>query len=142
MYILEEKEKRVCPQCYCTEVEAKGQTEDGSLHYVCPDCGWSCEGASTEADDLKSPTFYEVTKDKVSDKSWLAALIFALIGLFGIGGLARFYVGKKATGVIWIFTGGLFMVGAFYDIIMLLLNRFTDKEGKPLVRSVSVVNLD
>lgn len=38
-----------------------------------------------------------------------------LISGFGALGFHRFYLNKPATGVLWILTGGLGMVGAIYD---------------------------
>ena len=63
-----------------------------------------------------------------SPKSRLVAtlLCFFLGGL----GIHRFYVGKVGTGILSIFTGGLFGIGALVDFIMILCGSFTDKEGK------------
>jgi TM2 domain-containing membrane protein YozV len=40
-----------------------------------------------------------------------------LISGCGALGFHRFYLGKKGTGLLWFFTGGLGMVGAVYDFI-------------------------
>ncbi|MBO4381063.1 MAG: TM2 domain-containing protein [Clostridia bacterium] len=63
-----------------------------------------------------------------SPKSRLVAtlLCFFLGGL----GIHRFYVGKVGTGILYVFTGGLFGIGALVDFIMILCGSFTDKEGK------------
>ncbi len=63
-----------------------------------------------------------------SPKSRLVAtlLCFFLGGL----GIHRFYVGKVGTGILYLFTGGLFGIGALVDFIMILCGSFTDKEGK------------
>jgi len=42
-----------------------------------------------------------------------------LISGFGALGFHRFYLGKPATGVLWIITGGLGMVGSIYDFFTL-----------------------
>ncbi len=63
---------------------------------------------------------------------WAAAL--AVVGpLFGLSGLHRFYVGKIGTGILWLFTGGLFLIGQIIDIIMILTGQFEDKNGLRVV---------
>ncbi len=37
----------------------------------------------------------------------------------GIFGVHRFYLGKWVTGLIWLFTGGLLLVGLLYDLLTL-----------------------
>jgi hypothetical protein len=43
---------------------------------------------------------------------WLACL-------FGLAGIHRFYLGKPVTGVIWLFTWGLFGIGQLVDLVKL-----------------------
>jgi len=51
---------------------------------------------------------------------------------FGILGIHRVYVGKWGTALIWFLTGGIVGIGALVDFIMILLGKFTDKEGRVL----------
>jgi hypothetical protein len=46
------------------------------------------------------------------------AYLLWLIG-FGAFGLQRFYLGKIATGILWLCTGGLFGIGSLYDLFTL-----------------------
>ncbi|MDR2741514.1 MAG: NINE protein [Treponema sp.] len=47
------------------------------------------------------------------------AYLFWLISGFGALGFHRFYLGKIPTGLLWMCTGGLGMVGAIYDFFTL-----------------------
>ena len=42
-----------------------------------------------------------------------------LISGFGALGFHRFYLGKVGTGLLWIFSGGLAMIGSIYDFFTL-----------------------
>lgn len=65
-------------------------------------------------------------------KSWLVTLLLCLF-LGGLG-VHRFYVGKNGTGVLWLISGGLLGIGWLVDFIKILCNKFTDKQGQPLVK--------
>ena len=43
------------------------------------------------------------------DLTWI---LLTFLGLFGVH---RFYLGKWITGLIWLLTGGLFLIGYLYD---------------------------
>lgn len=47
---------------------------------------------------------------------------------FGMFGLHRFYLGKYATGILWLLTVGLFGVGYLYDYLM--LNEIVDERNR------------
>lgn len=42
-----------------------------------------------------------------------------LLTFFGIFGIHRFYMGKYITGILYFFTGGLFLFGYLYDLLTL-----------------------
>ena len=43
------------------------------------------------------------------------ALTWILLTFLGLFGVHRFYLGKWITGLIWLLTGGLFLIGYLYD---------------------------
>lgn len=65
---------------------------------------------------------------EISPKSRTTA--FILVFLFGVFGFHRFYVGKKGTGLLYLFTFGLFSIGALVDLWVVLLGGFKDKENR------------
>jgi len=68
--------------------------------------------------------------DAMSDKSNTVALLLCLF--LGILGVHRFYVGKTGTGVLQLVTLGGIGIWATIDLIMIVLQKFTDGEGNTL----------
>lgn len=46
-------------------------------------------------------------------------LSWILLTFLGVFGIHRFYMGKIFTGLLYLFTGGLFLVGVLYDFLTL-----------------------
>ncbi|HBS03575.1 MAG TPA: hypothetical protein DEA96_01325 [Leptospiraceae bacterium] len=42
-----------------------------------------------------------------------------LLWIFGFTGAHRFYYGKPVTGIIWLYTGGLFLIGWIIDFFLI-----------------------
>lgn len=53
-------------------------------------------------------------------KSKMTAIILCCCGFLGIGGLHKFYEGKAGMGILYLLTGGLFLIGTIIDLIVLL----------------------
>ncbi len=74
---------------------------------------------------------YRLLPPGVSPHKRLVALLLTVFG--GVFGLQRFYVGKVATGLLWLVTSGLFGIGALIDLIMIASGGFYDRQGRRLV---------
>lgn len=66
-----------------------------------------------------------------SPKSRLVTLLLCLF--IGTLGIHRFYTGKTGTGILYIFTLGLFGIGTLVDLIMIITGSFKDKSGAPVL---------
>jgi serine/threonine protein kinase len=62
------------------------------------------------------------------------ALLFASLQFLGLAGMHRFYAGRTGTGIVWLLTFGLAGIGQVVDVILLLLGRFRDADGRRLLR--------
>ena len=62
-----------------------------------------------------------------SPKNVYVALFLCLF--LGMYGVHRYYVGKIGTGLLWTFTGGVFLIGWISDVISIFSEKFTDRDG-------------
>lgn len=70
----------------------------------------------------------EALAARYSPKSRFVALMLAFfVGFFGVH---RFYVGRWLTGILYIFTVGLFGIGWLLDILFILFGAMTDSKGR------------
>ena len=52
-------------------------------------------------------------------KSSAISYLLWILGLGGLLGFHRFYLGRWVTGLLWMFTGGMFLVGAIVDLFLM-----------------------
>ena len=100
-----------CPKC-------GAPVEDSAT--FCPKCGTSLQAQPASPLDSKVP----------SDGRWLIALLLCFF--LGCLGIHRFYVGQTGSGIAMLLTCGGCGIWALVDFIMILVNSFTDKDGRPL----------
>jgi hypothetical protein len=67
-----------------------------------------------------------------SDKDWLTTLLLSF--LVGILGIDRFYLGYTGLGILKLVTLGGCGIWALIDLILIVMGRMTDAQGRPLRR--------
>lgn len=65
-----------------------------------------------------------------SEKDFIVTLLLSIF--LGVFGIHRFYAGKVGTGLIWLFTLGVFGFGYIADIVIITAQSFDDKNGKTI----------
>jgi TM2 domain-containing membrane protein YozV len=69
----------------------------------------------------------------MEQKNYMTTLLLCLFA--GCVGAHRFYVGKTGSGVAQLLTAGGCGIWTLVDLIMILTNKFTDAQGRPLLKS-------
>jgi TM2 domain-containing membrane protein YozV len=61
--------------------------------------------------------YYKRRTEMIKERElWVAYLLWFFLGLIGVH---KFYVGKIGMGILYIFTGGIFMIGWLIDLFTL-----------------------
>lgn len=80
---------------------------------------------------------HPITGEPFSDKSKVIAGLLQLLGLFGLVGIGRIYIGDTKLGVIQLIVGLLTctigaIVWGIVDAVMILTDKVRDPYGRPL----------
>lgn len=70
---------------------------------------------TTELDDEQKKYFYMIYSSKRKNPQDL--LLFTLLAFVGVAGVQRFMVGQIGMGILYLFTGGLCLIGTIVDLI-------------------------
>ena len=61
-------------------------------------------------------------------------LVTLLLCIFlGYLGIHRFYLGKTLSGILYLCTGGFFVIGVIVDVILILIGAMRDADGNELM---------
>lgn len=106
---------------------------------ICPMCGKQVEDlANRQPQQIVINNQNTNTNENVNvngvmppPKSKMVALLLCIF--LGFFGAHRLYVGKVGTGIVWLFTAGLFGIGWIADIILIAIGSFRDRWGRALM---------
>lgn len=92
---------------------------------ICTKCGRQIEDIKSNHEPVIINNNVSATANNTAGisgkaKSKALAIVLCIIGFCGFAGLHKFYEGKIVMGIIYFFTGGLFLIGTIVDIFALL----------------------
>ncbi len=90
-----------------------GKTWTGVLYY----CTFGLFLIGWIVDFFLIPNMERESNRKYSQGNYDYSVAWLLLTFLGIFGVHRFYLGKWITGIIWLCTGGFFLVGYLYDFL-------------------------
>lgn len=117
---VQSKETKFCKECG-EKISAKAE--------ICPKCGCRVETAAVSTPQIVINNSNE-NSNQNQNVNQMAAMMgvrqrnkwvaFFLCLFLGFLGAHKFYEGKAGMGILYIFTGGLFGIGAIIDLITIL----------------------
>lgn len=97
------KEAVICPLCGCQVGQFQQTFQQPSV-------------VINNSNNIAAPIYPQQQYGRRKDK-WVAVVLCFFLGILGVH---RFYEGKIGSGLLYMFTGGLFGIGALVDFIILL----------------------
>ena len=73
------------------------------------------QGLIKDMDDNSAGQFANMYRARRKDPQ--TVLLLTLVGFLGINGIQRFYVDQVGMGLLYLFTGGICLIGTIIDII-------------------------
>ena len=90
-----------------------GKTWTGILYY----CTFGLFLIGWIVDFFLIPNMERESNRKYSQGKYDYSVAWLLLTFLGLFGVHRFYLGKWISGIIWLCTGGFFLVGYLYDFL-------------------------
>jgi TM2 domain-containing membrane protein YozV len=113
-------------ECIMSDVREKAADEA-----FCPSCGAIIKKEAEICPKCGVRQRQSQTKSEKEEKWFILLLLSIFLGALGVD---RFYVGKIGTGLLKLFTLGGIGVWWLIDIIMILADKFTDKNGNAITK--------
>ena len=87
---------------------------------------------------------FEQEFEKKEKKVLTTYLLWGLLALIGIHGIHRFYLGKVGLGILYLLTGGLFMIGWIVDgfINVSLVRKANETIARDIILEVKMLTKD
>ena len=101
----------ICPKCGKQVAEIKGSEPQ---NIIINNSASSSASASASAAATVQPSVAGNAKNKST------SIILCCLGFLGFAGMHKFYEGKPVMGIIYLLTGGLFVIGTIIDLLALL----------------------
>jgi RNA polymerase subunit RPABC4/transcription elongation factor Spt4 len=129
-----ERSEKVCQNCGSLQGEAKfcqhcGEAIDSDC-VICPKCGKQVQQLKQEPPQvvINNTNTNTVTASATAIANGVGAgraknkwIALCLCIFFGLVGAHKFYEGKIGMGILYLLTGGLFVIGAIVDTIVILM---------------------
>ena len=119
-------EYRLCPYCH-SELEYPNQNQNNNQQQPI-----IIQNVINNTNNNRNNVGYRNFQPACSPKKKMVTLILCIV--LGYFGVHRFYAGKVGSGILYLFTMGLFCFGWIYDIIKIASGTFKDDNGLPITK--------